>query len=69
MPMGVFSEGMSVDFTDVILIINAFAVAILLGVLYVEQIVAAVNRLIRTANPRNLRARFRSWRTAHRLPH
>jgi hypothetical protein len=69
MPIGALLGGMSVDFADVILIINVFAIAILLGVLYVEEIVAGWNRLIRIFNPLNMRARFRMWRTAHRLPH
>ena len=69
MPNGALLGGMSVDFADVILIINAFAIAILVGVLYVEKIVAGWNRLIRTFNPLNMRARIRLWRMAHRLPH
>jgi hypothetical protein len=60
---------MTVDFTDVILIINGFAIAMLFGVLYVEKIIAGWNRAIRKFNPLNWRARFRIWRTAHRLPH
>ena len=69
MPAGALLGGMSVDFADVILIINAFAIAILMGVLYIEEIVAGWNRMIRTFNPLNMRARIRMWRTAHRLPH
>lgn len=69
MPIGALLGGMPVDFADVILIINVFAIAILLGVLYVEDIVTGWNRLIRIFNPLNMRARFRMWRTAHRLPH
>jgi len=60
---------MPLDFADVILIINAFAIAILLGVLYVEKIVANWGRMIRNFNPLNMRARFRVWRIALRLPH
>jgi hypothetical protein len=69
MPIGALLGGMSVDFADVILIINVFAIAILLGVLYIEKIVTAWNQAIRAFNPLNMRARFRIWRTAHRLPH
>jgi hypothetical protein len=69
MPSGALLGGMSVDFADVILIINLFAIAILAGVLYIENIVAGCNRFIRTFNPHNMRARFRMWRTAHKLPH
>ena len=59
MPIGALLGGMSVDFADVILIINGFAIAILLGVLYIENIVAGWNRMIRILNPLNIRARFR----------
>ena len=69
MPIGALLGGMSVDFADVILIINAFAIAILLGVLYIENIVAGWNRMVGKFKPLNMRARIRMWRTAHRLPH
>ena len=69
MPVGALLGGMPLDFADVILIINAFAIAILLGVLYIEDIVAGWNRATRIFNLASLRARFRIWRTAQRLPH
>jgi hypothetical protein len=69
MPNGALLGGMSVDFVNLILIINVFAIAVLAGVLYAEDIVAGWNRVIKTFNPLNMRARIRMWRTAHRLPH
>ena len=69
MPIGSLLGGMPLDFADVILVINAFAIAVLLGVLYVENIVAGWSRLSGTYSPLNLRARFKIWRTAHKLPH
>ena len=69
MPIGALFGGMSVDFVDVILIVNVFAIAILAGVLYIERIVAGWKRLLRTFDPHNMRKRFKTWRTAHRLPH
>lgn len=69
MPIGAFLGGMPVDFADVILTINVFAIAILLGVLYAEKIVAGWNRVAKKLNPLSVRTRFRTWRAAHRLPH
>jgi hypothetical protein len=69
MPIGALLGSMPLDFADVILIINAFAIAILLGVLYLEKLVAGSNRVFRTVKSLKLRARFRMWRTALRLPH
>jgi len=60
---------MSVDFEDVILIINAFAIAILLGVLYIENIVAVTTRLIKALNPLTMLMRVRLWRTVHKVLH
>jgi len=69
MPSGLLLGDMSVDFEDVILIINAFAIAILLGVLYVENIVAVTTRLIKALNPLTMLMRVRLWRTVHKVLH
>lgn len=69
MPIGLLLGGMSVDFEDVLLIINAFAIVILLGVLYVEKIVAGTNRLMKALNPLTVLTRFRLWRTVHKVLH
>ena len=67
MPIGALFSGMPVDFADVILVINGLALTMLLGVLYVEKIVAGWNRLTGKFHPLNLRTRFSIW--WHRLPH
>jgi hypothetical protein len=66
MPNGVLFSGMPVDFADVILIINGFAIAMLIGLLYIEKILAGWNFAMGKFHALNLRARFRIWRTAHR---
>lgn len=65
MPIGTLHEGISVDFADVLLIINVFAIGMLLGVLYVDEIAAAAKRLLHTLNPQGLLQR---WRAALRAP-
>lgn len=67
--IGPLLGGISADFADVLLIINGFAITLLLGVLYVEHIVSGSSRLIQTLNPLNVLARFRLWRAAHKMPH
>jgi len=52
-----------------LLIISGFAITLLLGVIYVEQIIAGTSRLMKALNPLNVLARFRLWRSAHKVPH
>jgi len=61
--------GISGDFADMLLIISGFAITLLVGVIYVEQIIAATSRLMKALNPLNVLARFRLWRSAHKVPH
>lgn len=68
MPIGTLHHGIPVDFADVLLIINVFAIAMLLGVLYIDEIINGGKRLIRALNPLGWYARFRFWRTAARTP-
>ena len=68
MPIDTLHQGISVDFADVLLIINVFAIAMLLGVLYVDEIVVAVKRLLHAMNPHSLYQRLRIWRAAARAP-
>ena len=68
MPIDTLHEGISVDFADVLLIINVFAIAMLLGVLYVDEIVATSKRLLHAMNPHRLYQRLRFWRAAARAP-
>ncbi len=44
MPVETLHEGISVDFADVLLIINIFAISLLLGILYIDEIVATLYR-------------------------
>ena len=67
--IGPLLGGISADFTDVLLIIDGFAITLLLGVLYVEPIIAGSSRLIQALNPLNVLARLRLWRAAHKMPH
>ena len=69
MPVETLHEGMSVDFADVLLIINIFAISLLLGILYIDEIVATAKRATRLMNPHSLDPRLRFWRTAARTPH
>lgn len=69
MPNGTLHDGIMVDFTDVLLIINTLAIAMLLGVLYIDAIMTAVKRVAHAMNPRVLLARIRFWRAASRTPH
>lgn len=64
MAMGMFAGGMSVDFADVVLIINAFAIAILFGVLYIDEIASASSRVLHALN---LFSRFARMRENHRM--
>jgi hypothetical protein len=61
--------GISVDFTDVLLIINVFAIAMLLGVLYVDEIVVTLKRAAHCLSPHALYLRMRFWFDAYRTPH
>lgn len=67
--IGPLSGGISGDFADLLLIISGFAITLLLGVLNIERIVSGSSRLIKTLNPLNVLARFRLWRSAHKIPH
>lgn len=69
MPVETLHEGMSVDFADILLMINIFAISLLLGILYIDEIVAAAKRVSRTMNPQSLYRRLRFWRAAARTPH
>lgn len=68
MPIETLHEGISVDFADILLIINLFAIAMLIGVLYIDEIVGGSKRTIRALNPFALYARFRFWLAAPRTP-
>lgn len=69
MPIANLHEGISVDFADVLLIINVFAIAMLLGVLYIDEIIAASKRLLHALNLHELYLRARLWFAAARTPH
>ena len=69
MPVETLHEGISVDFADVLLIINIFAISLLLSILYIDEIVATAKRATRLMNPHNLYQRLRFWRNAARTPH
>ena len=58
----------TIDFGDVLFIINGLALTTLFGILYLEEIIAATRRVLRVLNPLTIPARFRSWRAAHRTP-
>lgn len=68
MIIGPLSGGISGEFADLLLIISGFAITLLFGVIYVEQIVAGSSRLIKALNPLHVLARFRLWRAAHKMP-
>ena len=63
------NTGLPIDFGDVILIVNVFAIAILLSVLYIEQIVTGWNRVTRALNPLHAFARLKTWLVTHKVPH
>ena len=69
MHFGNTTGGISVDFADVLLIMNVFAIATLLGVLYIDEIVALARRLTKRLNPHTLfvrlRFRFNQYRASH----
>ena len=67
--IGQLAGGISGDFADMLLIISGFAITLLLGVIYVEQIIAGTSRLMKALNPLNVLARFRLWRSPHKVPH
>ena len=69
MPIGTLHEGISVDFADVLLIINIFAIAMLLGVLYINEIAASTKRLAHALNPSSLYQRLRLWLVETRATH
>jgi len=68
MPIVVLADTMSLDFGDVLFLINGLALTLLFGILYVDEILAAANRALRALNPLTLPARLRTWRAAHRFP-
>jgi hypothetical protein len=67
--IGQLAGGISGDFADMLLIISGFAITLLFGVIYIEQIIAAANRLMKALNPLKVLTRFRLWRSAHKVPH
>ncbi len=69
MPITELNTGIPMDFSDVILIINAFAIAILFGVLYIDQIVVGWKRLAKALNPLDALARLKTRLAAHKVPH
>ena len=69
MLIGQLAGGISGDFADMLLIISGLGITLLFGVIYIEQIIAATNRLMKALNPLNVLARFRLWRSAHKVPH
>ncbi len=69
MHMGILNGEISVDFADVLLIINVFAIAMLLGVLYIDEIVAVLKRVLHTLSPQVLIARMRFWIDEYRATH
>ena len=48
--MGLLPAEMSCDFVHVLLLINAIAIAYLLGIVYIEQLIAATRRLLHLMN-------------------
>ena len=68
MPIGPVHEGISIDFADVLLIINVFAIAMLLGVLYIDEIVATLKNAVTSIKSHLLALRLRYWPTASRTP-
>jgi hypothetical protein len=68
MPIETLHEGISVDFADVLLIINVFAIAMLFGVLYIDEIVASLKRAVTAVKVQSLALRLRFWPAASRTP-
>ena len=68
MPIGTLHEGISVDFADVLLIITVFAIAMLFGVLYIDEIVATLKHAVTAIKTHTLALRLRYWPTASRTP-
>jgi hypothetical protein len=64
----VMHNGISMDFADILLIINVFAIAVLLGILYVDEIITAFRRVSKAMNPHTLLSRVRFWFSAYRTP-
>lgn len=69
MHFGTLTGGISMDFADVLLIINVFAIAMLLGVLYIDEIIAAFKRATRLLSPHALYQRMRFWFNTYRASH
>jgi len=69
MHFGTLTGGISVDFADVLLIINVFAIAMLLGVLYIDEIVVAFKRASHLLSPHALYLRMRFWLDEYRASH
>jgi len=68
MPIAALAGTTTIDFGDVLFIINGFALTTLFGILYLEEILAAARHVLRAINPLTMLARFRTWRAAHRSP-
>lgn len=69
MPIATPQDGIPADFTDILLIINVCAIAMLIGVLYVDEIIHGGRRALRALNLPGLRTRLCFWRAAGRNPH
>jgi hypothetical protein len=65
----VMHNGVSMDFADVLLVINVFAIAMLLGILYIDEIARGCKRVLRALNPHGMLGRLRFWVNAHRAHH
>jgi hypothetical protein len=65
----VMHNGISMDFADVLLVINVFAITMLFGILYVDEIARACKRLSRALNPHGMLVRLRFWFNARRASH
>ena len=68
MPIVALAGTTTLDFGDVLFIINGFALTTLFGIIYIEEILAAARHVLRLLNPLTMAARFRTWRAAHRIP-
>lgn len=69
MHFGTLNGAISMDFADILLIVNVFAIALLLGMLYIDEIATACKRATRLLSPHALLQRMRFWVKATRASH
>jgi hypothetical protein len=69
MLIGISPGDISVEFGNALLALSLGAIAVILVIVYIENISAGFRRMFWLFNPRALLARFRVWWLLHRVTH